>query len=170
VKRGYIWLAYLVVCMACVISAYTINQARNQCPSTQYVYITVPSKPKEVTLYPDTDFMFYDDQYQITYYCSCEQCCGRYAVNRPKVDNKLVVETASGNWAQEGVTVAVDPTVIPLGTKLYIEGIGVRIAQDTGVHGKVIDVYVNDHGKADATILSGIHSVWTINEDVNLIS
>ncbi|MCL6637435.1 MAG: 3D domain-containing protein [Alicyclobacillus sp.] len=56
--------------------------------------------------------------------------------------------TYSGTRAVVGRTVAVDPKVIPLGTLLYIEGIGVRVAEDTGgaVKGRHIDVLVNsDH-------------------------
>jgi len=51
--------------------------------------------------------------------------------------------TASGTWPAVG-TVAVDPQVIPLGTKLYIEGYGPAVALDTGgaVKGNVIDVYL----------------------------
>jgi 3D (Asp-Asp-Asp) domain-containing protein len=51
--------------------------------------------------------------------------------------------TKSGTWPAVG-TAAVDPKVIPLGTKLYIEGYGPAVALDTGgaVKGNVIDVYL----------------------------
>lgn len=52
--------------------------------------------------------------------------------------------TATGTSARAGRTVAVDPKVIPLGSKIYIEGLGERIAEDVGggVKGNHIDVYL----------------------------
>jgi len=52
--------------------------------------------------------------------------------------------TSTGTRARIGRTVAVDPSVIPYGTVLYIDGIGTRVAEDTGgaVKGKHIDVLV----------------------------
>ena len=56
---------------------------------------------------------------------------------------------ANGMKAQKGV-VAVDPRVIPLGTKLYVEGYGHCIAADTGgaIKGNKIDLCYNTYGEA----------------------
>ena len=52
--------------------------------------------------------------------------------------------TAMGTPARVG-EIAVDPRVIPLGSKVYIEGIGVRYAEYTGgnIKGNTIDIYMN---------------------------
>lgn len=54
--------------------------------------------------------------------------------------------TASGAKVKENYTIAVDPDVIPLGSLVYIEGLGIRKAEDVGsaIKGKKIDVYIPD--------------------------
>ncbi|MGL5243647.1 MAG: 3D domain-containing protein, partial [Sarcina sp.] len=62
--------------------------------------------------------------------------------------------TASGMKATRNPngysTIAVDPSVIPLGTKVYVEGYGYAIAADTGsnVKGNFIDVFFNEYKEA----------------------
>lgn len=53
-------------------------------------------------------------------------------------------KTATGTVPTTGRTVAVDPRVIPLGSKIYIAGVGERIAEDTGgkIKGKKLDLFL----------------------------
>lgn len=78
--------------------------------------------------------------FQVTGYCSCEICCG---------DNRQEVVTKTGTVPQINHTIAVDPEVIPLGTKVMIDGI-VYTAEDTGsmVKGNVIDIFFATHQQA----------------------
>ena len=57
--------------------------------------------------------------------------------------------TANGSEAVKGV-VAVDTSVIPLGTKLYISGYGYAVAADTGgaIKGNKIDLCMNSYNEA----------------------
>lgn len=59
-------------------------------------------------------------------------------------DDNIMTRTASGAFPIVGRTVAVDPRVIPLGSKIYIEGLGERIAEDSGgkVKGKMLDLFL----------------------------
>lgn len=57
-------------------------------------------------------------------------------------------KTATGTWPSRG-TVAVDPGVIPLGTRLYIDGYGEAIAADTGgdIKGNRVDLYMESESE-----------------------
>ena len=57
--------------------------------------------------------------------------------------------TSTGTHVSD-MTVAVDPEVIPMGSLIYIEGIGFRHAEDTGgaIDGKILDVYVDSREEA----------------------
>lgn len=77
----------------------------------------------------------------------------RINYNGKSYSRKLVVKaysytgggtTAMGTRARVG-EIAVDPRVIPLGTNVYIEGVGPRRAEDTGgnIKGNTIDIYMN---------------------------
>lgn len=76
--------------------------------------------------------------YKISFYCSCEKCCG-------KSDGI----TASGSKVKAGRTVAA-PKTMPFGTRINIEGIGERVVEDRGgsIKGNRIDVYVESHAEA----------------------
>lgn len=89
-------------------------------------------------------------EFKITAYCSCEACCNSFAHNRP-VDEygNEIVYGSTGERLAEGVSIAVDPSVIPYGTEVIIDE-HTYIAQDTGgaINGNRIDVYMSDHQKA----------------------
>lgn len=76
--------------------------------------------------------------FKLTFYCPDEACSGPYGNS-----------TASGARTTEGRTIAVDRRVIPLGSKVYIEGYGDFIAEDVGgaIKGNKIDIFLNDHGR-----------------------
>ena len=85
--------------------------------------------------------------FKLTAYCSCQECCGEYALNRPVDENgNEIVYGSIGVRLQAGVSIAVDPSVIPYGTEVVING-HTYIAQDTGgsINGNRIDVYFDDH-------------------------
>ena len=78
--------------------------------------------------------------FTITHYCPCSTCNGSYG-------NK----TASGTTVTPYRTIAVDPRVIPLGSKVIING-KVYFAEDTGgaIKGNKIDMCVSSHSEAYA--------------------
>lgn len=57
--------------------------------------------------------------------------------------------TYTGTWPKRG-TIAVDPKVISLGTRLWVEGYGYGVAEDTGglIKGQVIDVFMESESEA----------------------
>ena len=88
--------------------------------------------------------------YTLTAYCSCQECCGEHALERPLDENgNPIVYTAIGAVAKAGTTIAVDPSEIPFGSNVKIRG-HVYKAQDTGgaIVGNRIDVYFDDHQEA----------------------
>lgn len=56
--------------------------------------------------------------------------------------------TYTGTWPSRG-TIAVDPDVIPLGSRLWVEGYGFGIAEDTGgaIKGNRVDVFLESESE-----------------------
>lgn len=75
--------------------------------------------------------------FKTTAYCPCYQCSEGWGR-----------QTSSGALATANHTVAVDKRVIPMGSRLLIDG-QVYVAQDVGggVKGNHIDIYFNTHGE-----------------------
>ena len=88
--------------------------------------------------------------FKLTAYCSCEKCCGVWATRRPKDENgNDIIYTSTGAVATAGRTIAVDPSVIPYGTEVEING-KTYIAEDCGgaIKQNRIDVYFDNHAEA----------------------
>lgn len=80
--------------------------------------LTLQAVPKE---------LYYEDYFESTAYCHG-------------------TITATGTRPAKG-TIAVDPAVIPYGTKLHVEGYGYGKALDCGgaINGKIIDVWLDSY-------------------------
>ena len=76
--------------------------------------------------------------FNATAYCGCASCCGSAGGH-----------TASGTTPTAGRTIATDPSVIPLGSKVMIDG-HIYTAEDTGgaIGGKRIDIFFSSHSEA----------------------
>lgn len=72
-------------------------------------------------------------------YCPCCDCSEGYNYT-----------TCTGTRAEEGWTIAVDPDVISLGSKVMIDG-KIYIAEDCGglIKGDKIDIFFEDHEDVD---------------------
>ena len=100
----------------------------------------VPEQPKRISL----------GEFKLTAYCSFKKCCGFWAYSRPIDENgNDIVIGASGERLYQGVSIAVDPSVIPYDSKVYIDG-KEYIAHDCGgaIKGNRIDVYFDNHQDA----------------------
>ena len=123
-------------------------------PTGNTSYKKIPGTNQLESFDPNTTNGKSMGQFKYTAYCSCHECCGKWALNRPVDSNgQEIVNTASGTRAYPNQTIAVDPSVIPLGSKVIVERNGKYYeytAQDTGsaIKGNKIDVYFNDHSAA----------------------
>lgn len=123
-------------------------------PATEYAYITdeqlAEIEAQEAQSVEDALLASATriDNVTVTHYCICQKCCGK------SPDHPAYGITASGRYATPYVSVAVDPSVIPLGSDVLVDyGDGVieyYRADDTGsgVGGKHIDLCVSDHQEA----------------------
>lgn len=124
---------YLTIVLSIIFIVITSNIT--QAPERIIKEVILEESSVEVAIYNDYQNL---GEFKITYYCPCAKCCG-------KSDGI----TATGTIATEGRTVAVDPSVIPYGSTLVIDG-KAYVAEDCGgaIKSNKIDIYVDDHQKA----------------------
>lgn len=88
--------------------------------------------------------------FRVTAYCSCYECCGKWALNRPKDENgHEIVTGASGKRLIANYSCA---STYPFGTKIEVDGLGTFEVQDrlaqwvVDKYGEnLIDIYVDNH-------------------------
>lgn len=101
----------------------------------------------------------YIGTFEITYYTAGFESTGKTP------DHPAYGITRSGTTVEEGRTISADWAVLEPGTKVYIDGIGERIVEDTGgaIVGQSLDVYVED---VDEALRGGRHTadVWIVEE------
>lgn len=77
--------------------------------------------------------------------------------------------TASGAPVEEGVTCAVDRSVIPLGSTVYVQyadgSVGTFRATDTGVKGEWVDIYTPSYDYAIQCGLQRLTVCWVAPEE-----
>ena len=82
--------------------------------------------------------------FKTTAYCACPECCEK-PQNAP--DYGI---TATSTKATQGRTIAVDPSVIPYGTKVIIDGHEYTAEDcDGAIKGNRIDIYFDSHTEAN---------------------
>lgn len=136
----------LMTLVASCEPAYAIDIKNENIPiakseNTKVIVITEPCNKTHVDEVPVDEQLRkkYLGAFTVTHYCPYGCCNGKW-------DGK----TASGAIPTPWHTIAVDKRVIPIGSKVHIEGYGDFVAQDCGgsIKGSRIDVLVGSHKEA----------------------
>lgn len=108
----------------------------------------------EAELEQEKSKRMYVGNFKITHYCPCTTCNGSWGS-----------KTALGTTMTPNRTIAVDPKVIPLGSKVEIQG-KTYIAEDTGgaIKGYRIDMCVASHSEAYAKGVKNNVPVYIIKD------
>lgn len=152
IKR--IGAAVLGICLICIMGLGDRPAAADEMPEPVRIIKYVPAQTEKIPEEEPADDAIQMTEaeplgeFTITAYCACEKCCGQWS----NVDRPL---TASGDPAEEGITVGADWGLLPAGSVIYIDGLGERIVQDKPADwiverysGRILDVYFESHEAA----------------------
>ena len=154
-KFSHILLLVVIVwgCMiAYILHGYfqTLSKPQEEPVSAPVVQepVHIPETLSEPIPEPEEPVPVFAGTYRVTAYCSCEKCCGKWALNRPGG----IVYGASGEELVPGVSCSAP---LDFGTKVEVEGQGTYVVQDRTAKwvvdeygDKVIDLYFADHDQA----------------------
>lgn len=112
---------------------------QHECYNVNYIQpkVYAKGKPKKIKKKKLKGYVKLGE-YTLTAYCGCSYCSGGWGS-----------KTATGTKCKAGRTAAVDPKVIPYGSKIIINK-HEYTAEDCGggVKGKHIDIYFDSHSEA----------------------
>lgn len=116
--------------------------------------IVVVDKSSNLTVEKKEDNLTYLGSFLLTGYDDCPVC-----------QEEWVGTTALGIKPTTNNTIAVDPSVIPLGSYVMINGVKYH-AEDVGgmIKGKHIDIFVGSHEECYSDFCNGYADVYLINE------
>ena len=131
-----------ITTLALITSAYhSVKSEVSPTPTPTPTPTNTPMTSKMVSVINETEKV--DNSYTptekfvVTAYCPCQSCSGKWGY-----------QTSTGVRATEGRTIAVDPTVVPYGSKVIVNG-HEYIAEDCGggIKGKKIDIFMDSEAK-----------------------
>ena len=129
-----------ITTLALITSAYhSVKSEVSPTPTPTPTPTTTPMTSKMVSVINETEKV--DNSYTptekfvVTAYCPCQSCSGKWGY-----------QTSTGVSATEGRTIAVDPTVVPYGSKVIVNG-HEYIAEDCGgaIKGNRLDIFFENH-------------------------
>lgn len=161
-----VWALILVYIFFMHLSEISLLEEQKEAKNDQTVKIisvdgSLPGDDKEVEGYASLEAMglevedLYDHtaSFAVTSYCGCSKCCGKWSNGS---DSDAV--GCLGVKLTPYYSIAVDKSIIPLGTVLWDDEGNYYRAEDTGsgVKGHHIDVFTGDH---EAALQAGVDSI-----------
>lgn len=146
----------IVALWVCSIVAFLVRkdsaqEAEVEEASVQYCQSSVRGDcipAKGFSSIEDIDFVIpyeHSAVFKVTHYCGCPKCCGKWSSG-----SESEAVGARGTHLQPFSSVAVDTSIIPLGTILHDAKGTLYIAEDTGsgVKGYHVDLFTGNHQEA----------------------
>ena len=136
-RRRIELITFLLAAVFSLILAMTVQTgAEEAAKPAQSIEIPAEDPLESEKIDAALDWHYIEDC-TLTAYCACSECCGK--------EDGI---TATGTVAQEGVTIAVDPDVIPLGAWVEINGHQYHAEDTGGFCGNHVDIYFESHDEA----------------------
>lgn len=143
-------MAMLVIC-SCAVDTSAVDAEPTEKPLTENTVSTVLQTVEDEEPAPKNEPELISlGTYTVTAYCPCVKCCGIWSAEHPsRVGTDYIQKTASGTIPTEGRTIAADPSVLPYGTVIVMDGHEYTVEDRGGaVKGNKIDIFFESHEEA----------------------